>query len=123
MAEHSPKYLRVNLSTGEIKTESVDEKTVMDFVGGRGFGISTLYNELAPGVDPFGEENKLILLTGVLAGTPAQAVSRWMVYTKSPLTGALARSCAGADFGAWMKFSGYDFLLMEGKDQKQSRQC
>ncbi|MFH0821106.1 MAG: aldehyde ferredoxin oxidoreductase family protein [Pseudomonadota bacterium] len=113
-----PKFLRVNLSTGLIETGSVDEKTRMDFVGGRGFGISTLYKELMPGTDPLGEHNKLILLNGVLAGTSAQAVSRWLVYTKSPLTGGLARSSAGADFGAWLKFAGYDFIIVEGKAEK-----
>ena len=41
-------------------------------------------------------------------GTQAQSVSRWMVVTKSPLTGAYARSVAGADFGAWLRFAGYD---------------
>jgi aldehyde:ferredoxin oxidoreductase len=41
-----------------------------------------------------------------------------MVYTKSPLTGALARSVAGADFGAWIKFAGYEFIMVEGKAEK-----
>jgi aldehyde:ferredoxin oxidoreductase len=66
-------------------------------------------------VDPLGEENRLLFLAGPLAGTQAQSVSRWMVCTKSPLTGAYARSVAGADFGAWLRFAGYDGLLVEGK--------
>ena len=60
----------------------------------------------------------MILATGVLAGTQAQSVSRWLACTKSPLTGCYARSCCGGDFGAWMKFSGYDFILIEGKAEK-----
>lgn len=110
--------LRVNLSTGEIKKEPIAEQVRMDFVGGRGLGVSYLYNELTPGADPLGEQNKLILVTGVLAGTNAQAVSRWMAITKSPLTGAFARSVAGADFGAWLKFAGYDLIIIEGKATK-----
>jgi len=85
------------------------------FVGGRGLGIAYLYKEQPPNVDPLSEENRLIFLNGPLAGTYAQAVSRWMVCTKSPLTGAYARSVAGADFGAWLRFAGYDGLLVEGK--------
>uniref|UniRef100_A0A7C2P926 Aldehyde ferredoxin oxidoreductase N-terminal domain-containing protein n=1 Tax=candidate division WOR-3 bacterium TaxID=2052148 RepID=A0A7C2P926_UNCW3 len=38
--------------------------------------------------------------------------------TKSPLTGCYARSCAGGDFGVWLKFAGYDVLLIEGKAKK-----
>ena len=118
MPGSKPRFLRINLSTREMKTESVDEQITREFIGGRGFGISYLYRELAPNVEPYGEHNKLILLNGVLAGTPAQAVSRWMVFTKSPLTNGLARSVAGADFGAWLKFVGYDFIIIEGKSEQ-----
>jgi aldehyde:ferredoxin oxidoreductase len=118
MAGHARKFIRINLSTGKVKTESVDEQVVTDFIGGRGFGINYLYQELPPNTDPLGEHNKLLLVTGVLAGTTAQSVSRWMVCTKSPLTGGFARSVAGADFGAWLKFAGYDFILVEGKAER-----
>ena len=118
MPGSKPKFLRINLSTGEMKTEPVDDQVTMDFIGGRGYGISYLCRELVPNVEPYGEDNKLIVLNGVLAGTAAQAVSRWMVFTKSPLTGGLARSVAGADFGAWLKFVGYDFIIIEGKSEK-----
>ncbi len=118
MVEHTGRFLRINLSTGEIRTELIAEQVVMDYISGRGFGINYLYQELAPNIDPLGEHNKLLLLTGVLAGTTAQSVSRWMVYTKSPLTGCLARSVAGADFGAWIKFAGYDFIIVEGKAER-----
>ena len=103
------KSIRVNLSTGEIKTEPIDERMVRDFVGGRGFGAVQLYKDLKPGIDPLGDQNKMVFLTGPLAGGPMQSTSRWMVYTKSPLTGALVRSCGGADFGAWLRFAGYSF--------------
>jgi aldehyde:ferredoxin oxidoreductase len=56
-----------------------------------------------------------MFLAGPLAGTQAQAVSRWMVCTKSPLTGGYARSVAGADFAAWLRFAGYEAVLVEGK--------
>src|SRR3990170_2287898 len=113
MTEQHGKFLRINLSTGKIEAEPVDRRVGKDFIGGRGFGINYLYKELAPGIDPLSEQNKLLLLNGPLAGTSGQSVSRWMACTKSPLTGAFARSVGGADFGAWMRFAGYDFLLIE----------
>ncbi len=118
MAGHARKFIRIDLSTGRVKTEAVGEQVATDFIGGRGFGISHLYQELPPNTDPLGEHNRLLLVTGVLAGTNAQSVSRWMVCTKSPLTGGFARSVAGADFGAWLKFAGYDFILIEGKAEQ-----
>jgi len=118
MTVYTGRFLKINLSSGETATESVPEQVAMDFIGGRGYGIRYLYQELAPNVDPLGEQNKLLLLNGPLAGTSAQGVSRWMVCTKSPLTGAFARSVCGADFGAWLKFAGYDFIIIEGKAEK-----
>ena len=109
------KGLKINLSDREIKEEPVSEKVANDFIGGRGFGIYYLYRDVLPNTDPLGADNKLLLVTGPLAGTNAQAVSRWMVCTRSPLTGAFARSVCGADFGAWMRFAGYDFIMVEGK--------
>jgi aldehyde:ferredoxin oxidoreductase len=118
MALNTGKILRVNLSSGKISTEVVPEKIAEDFVGGRGYGIRYLYDEITPGTDPLGEKNKLLILTGPLAGTTAQAVSRWMVCTRSPQTGAFARSVCGADFGAWLKFTGYEIIIVEGKADK-----
>jgi aldehyde:ferredoxin oxidoreductase len=111
MTEITRKGLKINLSDREIKEEPVSEKVANDFIGGRGFGIYYLYRDVLPNTDPLGADNKLLLVTGPLAGTNAQAVSRWMVCTRSPLTGAFARSVCGADFGAWMRFAGYDFIL------------
>jgi len=118
MTANTGKFLRINLSNGETATESVDEQVAIDFIGGRGYGIRYLYKELTPNTDPLGEHNKLILLNGPLAGTSALAVSRWMAITRSPLTGAFARSVGGADFGAWLKFAGYEFIIIEGKAEK-----
>jgi aldehyde:ferredoxin oxidoreductase len=118
MALNTGKILRVNLSSGKISREVVPEKIAADFIGGRGYGIRYLYDEIAPGTDALGEKNKLLMLNGPLAGTTAQAVSRWMTCTKSPLTGAFARSVCGADFGAWLKFAGYEILIIEGKADK-----
>jgi len=118
MKGYAGKLLRVNLSTGTVADEPLPLPVVKDFIGGLGFGIKYLYDELAPHVDPLGEHNKLMLVPGVLAGTQAQGVARWLAITKSPLTGLFARSCCGGDFGAWVKFAGYDFIIIEGKAEK-----
>ena len=118
MALNTGRLLRINLTTRKTSTEPVPESVASDFIGGRGYGIRYLYDELAPGIDPLGEQNKLLMLSGPLAGTSAIAVSRWMACTLSPLTGGYARSVCGADFGAWLRFVDYDFLIIEGKADK-----
>src|SRR4030067_700840 len=118
MALNTGKILRVNLSRGKVSTDSVPEKIAADFIGGRGYGVRYLYDEITPGIDPLGEENKLLMLNGPLAGTTAVAVSRWMTCTKSPLTGTFTRSVCGADFGAWLQFADYEVIIIGGKADK-----
>ncbi len=112
------RFLRVDLSRGVSQVETIPEELIREFVGGRGLGIRYLYQEVEPGIDPLGPDNKLILSIGPLAGTMAQGFSRWMALTRSPLTDGYARSVAGADFGAWIRFAGYDFILIEGRAER-----
>jgi aldehyde:ferredoxin oxidoreductase len=68
-----------------------------------------------PMADPLSPENKLIFATGPLTGTTAPTGNRYMVVTKSPLTGALAHSNSGGDFPTWMKRAGFDMFIFEGR--------
>ena len=88
----SRRYLRVDVGTGDFAFEEIPAETYEHFIGGRGLGIEYLYRNLSSGIDPLGPENKLILATGVLAGTSAPGFSRWIAMTLSPLTGAFARA-------------------------------
>ncbi len=117
MSTCAGRLLRVDLTTRAVTIEQIPEQTKRDFVGGRGFGIRYLFDELKPGIDPLGPENKLILLTGVLAGTSAQGFSKWMAMTKSPLTGCVGRSVGGGNFGAALKFAGFDLVIVEGRSE------
>jgi len=109
------KILRVNVTTGAVNVEPLPEKLVKEYIGGRGIGAKLLYDELAPGIDPLSPENKLIFMSGPLGGTAAQSCSRWIVTTKSPLTGGMFRSCCGGWFGVELKQAGFDVLIVEGR--------
>lgn len=87
---------------------------VRDYGGGRGWGIRWLTDLSTPGTDPLAPANPLLFVTGPLGATKARGFSRWIVMTRSPLTGALARSVCGGDFGAALKFAGIDALALTG---------
>jgi len=108
------KILRVNLTDGTIKEEHFDEKFAKKWLGTRGFGIYYLLKEMDPTVDPFSPENKIIYATGPLTGTTAPTGGRYMVITKSPLTGYIAMANSGGFFGAELKFAGWDAIIVEG---------
>jgi aldehyde:ferredoxin oxidoreductase len=89
--------LRVDLSAGTVTRERVPDAWRREFLGGKGLGARYLYDELDPGVDPLGPDNRLALLLGPLSGyLPGE--SRYAAVTKSPLTGAFLDSYSGGSF-------------------------
>lgn len=109
------RILRVDLSRGDCSIEDLDLDTATAFIGGRGLASKLLSDEIDPAIDPLRLENKLMFATGPLTGTGAITGSRYMVVTKSPLTGIIACSNAGGHFGPELKFAGYDLIIFEGK--------
>lgn len=115
MHGYNGKILRVNLSEKTVKFEPLDIKEAQKFIGGRGLGTKILMDEVDPGVDALSPENKLLFVTGPLTGTSTPTGGRYMVVTKSPLTGTVACSNSGGYWGAELKFAGYDAIIIEGK--------
>src|SRR5262245_52855600 len=107
--------LRVNLSDGGIRKEQVAADVVERYVGGRGVGTKLLADHIGdPAVDALDPQNPLVFATGPLTGTFAPTGGRYMVITKSPLTGAVACSNSGGYWGPALRFAGYEYLVVEG---------
>lgn len=107
--------LRVNLSTGIIKTEPLDETLKLNYLGGRGINSRILYDEVKAGIDPLGPENKLIFGVTPLTGTGLIQSARCHATAKSPLTGIIGDSNVGGHFGPELKWAGYDNIILEGQ--------
>ena len=112
------RLLRVNLSDGSIQEEEIPEAEAQKYIGGRGLAIKYLLEGMDPQADPLSPQNLLIMATGPLTSTPAPTGNRYMVVTKSPLTGALSNSNSGGTFPPMMKRSGYDLFVFEGRADK-----
>lgn len=110
--------LRVDLTNGKFATEDLDLELAKGFIGGRGLASKILFDEIDPQVDSLSPQNKLIFATGPLTGTGAATGARYMVVTKSPLTGAIACSNSGGYFGPELKFADYDLIVFEGKSDR-----
>jgi aldehyde:ferredoxin oxidoreductase len=89
------KILFVNLSTGEMTEEALEEKICRDFIGGYGIGARILYSRQKAGVDALGPENTLGFVSGPLTGTPIPTASRYAAVAKSPLTGGWGDANSG----------------------------
>lgn len=112
---YNEKLLRINLTTNEIKVEPLNLEIAKKFIGARGLGSKILLDEIDPSVDPLSSENKLVIMTGPVTGASVPTGGRYVVVTKSPLTGMIACSNSGGEWGAKLKYSGFDGIIIEGK--------
>lgn len=112
---YNGKVLRVDLTSETVTTEEIDDAFCRKYLGGAGFIAYYLLNEVKPGIDPLGPENKLIFALGPLTGLTLGGCARHGVGAKSPLTGGIAKSEVGENWGAQFKRAGFDALIVEGK--------
>jgi len=112
---YAGKLLRIDLTKGTVSFEKIKPEVLKEFLGGVGYGIKLLSDELPVGVDPLSPENKLLFATGPLTGTGAPGSGFAEVCFKSPLTGIWGEAKCGGEWGGTLKKAGYDFLLIEGK--------
>jgi aldehyde:ferredoxin oxidoreductase len=118
MSGYMGKLLVVDLTSGELKDEPLDPTTAHNFVGGAGYAARYLYDELGPDTDPLGPENTLMFMTGPLVGTRAPSCGRHSVCAISPLTSIWGESNSGGFWGAELRFSGYDGIVVRGRSEK-----
>lgn len=111
---YTGKLLRIDLTTRQLFEEDIPRQIMADYIGGRGFVAKYCYDEIKPGTDPLGKANKIFFATGPLSGTRMPSSGRYVVGTLSPLTGAYIRAVSGGAWGAFLKYAGYDMLIIEG---------
>jgi aldehyde:ferredoxin oxidoreductase len=108
------RILSVDLDSGQMRDEQVDDQTLHETIGGYGVGARLLYDRIPAGADALGPDNVLGFLTGPLTGTPAVIGSRYVVVGKSPKTLGWGDANSGGYFGPELKFAGYDGVLLRG---------
>ena len=114
---YAGRVLRVDLDRGTTSTEALDPDLARQYIGGRGFNVRRLFDEVAAGTDGLSPDNKLIFGVGPLTGTLFPG-SRFNVSAMSPQTGILGDSNAGGFFGPELKFAGYDQVIIEGRSRE-----
>lgn len=107
---------KVDLWSCVVSYETLPDKLLRTWIGGRGLGVYLMLREVDPRVDSLSPSNKAIILTGPLTGVGGvPAAGRWCSVTKSPLTGTIHDSHSGGKFGPELKFAGLDAIILEGR--------
>ena len=119
------RILRVDLTKKRVRTERIDESVARSYIGGKGYATYLLYQYVkeyerngisVKDMDALDRKNVLIFMTG-----PGTGVARipspgrhHVMALKSPLTGSIGSSNTGGEWGPFLKFAGFDGIIVEG---------
>jgi len=109
------RILRVDLTSGRLWDEPLDEAWARAFVGGSGLAARYLYDLVDGSSDPLAPESPLVFMAGPLVGTAMPSSGRYSVCALSPLTGIWGEANSGGYFGPELRFAGYDGMLITGR--------
>ncbi|MDO8123279.1 MAG: aldehyde ferredoxin oxidoreductase family protein [Candidatus Hermodarchaeota archaeon] len=108
-------FLFANLTKGTAERKPLNWDYARDFIGGAGYAARLLYTRLTvETLDPFHPDNEVAIFTGPLTATGAPCTGRHAICTKSALTGIWGESTGGGYFGAELRHTGLDGILITG---------
>jgi len=110
----------VDLSTGQAERRPFEEDFALAYVGGRGFNVKLVADNLHKDLDPLGPGNLLAICPGVLNGCYLPSAGKTSFSFISPATGFYGDSNMGGIFGAEIRQAGLDGLAIRGRAPKLS---
>jgi len=108
------KVLRVDLTQGKLWDEALDEATLRNYLGGMGLGTKYLTEQVNPKLDWSDPKNIFFLGSGVLGGSRIPGCGTISIVTKGALTNGATSTQANGNFGAYLKWCGYDAIVVQG---------
>jgi len=114
------RFLRVDLTKEKTIVDNYSLDLAKKFMGGRGFAVKTLWDELEHGVDPLSPSNIFITAVGPLTGLALPSSGKTVVAAKSPLTGGYGDGNLGSRAAVNLRKAGYDAVILKGRAEKPS---
>jgi len=118
MKGYAGKILQVDLTTGKVTRNPLEEYLARSYIGGFGINAKLAYDYLPPRVDSLSPQNVIILGAGALIGTMVPGSARFWSITKLPEVNAIFGSTGTMSFGCMLKYAGYDHLIISGQSEK-----
>jgi aldehyde:ferredoxin oxidoreductase len=112
---YSGRVLYIDLSTGRIWAEVLEDIYLEQYLGGRGAAALLLWKLTDQNTKPLSKKNVIIFSPGSVTGTSAPTSGRMTVTFKSPPTGGYFKSNVGGGVGVALKHCGYDHVIIRGK--------
>ncbi|MDH4383254.1 MAG: aldehyde ferredoxin oxidoreductase C-terminal domain-containing protein [Gammaproteobacteria bacterium] len=115
------RLLRVDLTTGECKVETVPHAMFERWIGGSGINNWIMWEHFLThdiNCDPRGPDNIFVFGVGPLAATGSGSGIKGRITFKSPCYGIFGDSAAGGKFPYMVRFAGFDYIAITGKAPK-----
>ncbi len=110
--------LLINLTTGEIKKEPLQREMAEKYIGGWGFCQKLMFDYMPVGKESLDPANPIIISSGTLCGTLSPSTSKVIWASKDPASGTISSWFGSLHFGAYLKWAGYDGVVITGKAPK-----
>ncbi len=111
---YAGKFLRLDLTFERLSDVLFDEETLRKYIGGTGIGAKILYDEVPPKTSWSDPVNRITIASGPLGGTTIPGSGTISLVTKGALTNGATSVQANGRFGAYLKLSGYDGIIIQG---------
>ena len=112
---YTGKILRIDLTTEKIWVETLTAEECRYYLGAAGIGYKILWDEVPQEVSWDHPDNRLIMGSGPLAGTPVWGTGSLNVVTRGAMTNGAVMTNAQGFFGSNLKYCGYDALVLQGR--------
>jgi len=109
------RIMKIDLDTGGQYLMAMEKEDRLHYIGGSALAARLFAETPGPLSDPSSPSNPLLVMTGPMTGTDFPGSSRFVLCARSPLTGIWGESTSGGFFGAQLKRSGFDGLVLTGK--------
>ncbi len=113
---YADRVLRVDATTNTFKIMEVPPKMKELWTGGKGYDLWLMFQEINKNTRWDSPENVISFSSGPLGGaTSFPGSGKTLLTTVSPATGSIMDSNVGGYFGPYLKFAGFDALVLTGK--------
>ncbi|MFX1437031.1 MAG: aldehyde ferredoxin oxidoreductase N-terminal domain-containing protein, partial [Promethearchaeota archaeon] len=107
------KIVRINVKNNGIRFEEITPESKYFLLGARGLSSQIIHDEVPPLCNPLGKKNKLVIASGILAGSPFPCSGRSSVGAKSPLTNGIKEANVGGRPGIMLARHGIRAIILE----------
>ena len=111
------KIIWIDLGKGKTEIKSINEDIFEKYLSGSGLAAKILYEEFNSSLEAIHPNSPLAIIAGFLTGTPVPCACKLSVCARSPQTGIWDEATVGGYFGAELKRTGYDGVIITGKSE------